>query len=154
MLDNYYLTVKSIFQYFCFCNVVIIQFLSDPVPISEGGQMYPSFVRIFWGRNFYSWMPFLKPTRMTAQETGPLAASYDRMAALLFSIQQSKAICNKISSGKNSLIRRPFLWKKSKFWNRNLNGTWKWTSLFIYLCDLWENGIKNSFLVLTFFRMK
>jgi len=47
MLDNYYLTVKSIFQYFCFCNVVIIQFLSDPVPISEGGQMYPSFVRIF-----------------------------------------------------------------------------------------------------------
>jgi len=65
-------------------------------------------------------MPFLKPTRITDQETGPLVAFYNRMAALLFSIRQSTLVCNKISSGETSLIRRMFIWNKSKFWNRNL----------------------------------
>jgi len=54
-------------------------------------------------------MPVLKPTRITDQETGPLVAFYDRMAALLFSIRQSTVVCNKISSGETSLIRKMFL---------------------------------------------
>jgi len=61
--------------------------------------MYATFVRIFWGRNFHSQLPFLTPTCITDQESGPLVAFYDNVAALLFSIRQSTVVCNKISSG-------------------------------------------------------
>jgi len=54
---------------------------------------------------------FLKPTSITDQETSPLVAFYDGMAALLFSICQSMVVCNKISNGETLLIRRMFLWK-------------------------------------------
>jgi len=66
-------------------------------------------------------MPLLTPICITDQETSPLVASYNRMAALLFSTQQSTVVCNKISSGETSLIRRMFLWKQTKFWNCHLD---------------------------------
>jgi len=63
-------------------------------------------------------MPFLKPTHITDQETGPLVA-FCKTAALLFSIRQSTVVCNKISSGETLLIRTMFFEKikilKSQF---------------------------------------
>jgi len=55
------------------------------------------------------------PICMTDQESGPLVALYNRMAALLFSIWQSTVVCNNISSGYTLLIRRTFLWKNQNF---------------------------------------
>jgi len=105
------------FQYFCFYNVVVgIQFLSDPVPVNEGGRTYPAFVRIFWGRNFYSRMPFLKPTHITYRSRNwPITCllQQEGRSTILNLAEHSCSLCNKISSGETLLIRRMFLWSQN-----------------------------------------
>jgi len=60
-------------------------------------------------------MPFLTPTRITDQETGPLVAFYNRQdGRYTIRTWQSTVVCNKISSGETLLIRTMFLWKKIK----------------------------------------
>jgi len=55
-------------------------------------------------------MPFLTPTRITDQETGPLVAFYNRQdGRYTIRTWQSTVVCNKISSGETLLIRTMFL---------------------------------------------
>jgi len=109
----------------------VIQFLSDPVPVNEGGRMYHTFVRTFWGRNFYSQLLFLTPTCITYQESGPIVAFYNRTAALLFSIRQSTVVCNKISNGETLLITpQTFIEGDSLFIHyQSKNTQWTWGEL-------------------------
>jgi len=47
-----------------------------------------------------------------------------------------------------------FALKKVKILKSQFESNFKMNYFIHYLCDLWENGDKNSFSVITFFRMK
>jgi len=70
--------------------------------------MYPTFVRIFLGRNFYSRMPFLTPICITDQESSPLVAFYDRMAASVPSKIFVSQLVSKKCRQDQKKRRRPF----------------------------------------------